>query len=101
MVGLLLLITVWSIAAKIIVGFVGGQWYGLSKRVSLRAGLSLTQRGEFSIIIATLAAGSIKAFSSVFILSSAIIGIILFQCAPLISRKLYGRKKLREQSAPI
>ncbi|UOE93092.1 cation:proton antiporter [Alkalihalobacillus sp. LMS39] len=95
MVGLLLLLLVWSIIAKIIVGYLGGQWYGLSKRVSLRAGLSLTQRGEFSIIIAALAVGTIQAFSSIFILLSALIGVALFQLAPSISKKIYGRKKLR------
>ncbi|OIJ16375.1 sodium:proton exchanger [Anaerobacillus alkalilacustris] len=97
MVGLLILILVWSIVAKIIVGFYGGQWYGLSKRVSLKAGLSLTQRGEFSIIIATLAVGSLQAFSSVFILLSAMIGIILFQSAPVISKKIYGKKIVKQQ----
>ncbi|WP_026674547.1 cation:proton antiporter [Alkalihalobacterium bogoriense] len=95
MVGLLFLLLVWSIIAKIIVGYLGGQWYGLSKRVSLRAGLSLTQRGEFSIIIAALAIGTIQSFSSIFILLSALIGVALFQLAPSISKKIYGRKKLR------
>ncbi|MEN2465501.1 cation:proton antiporter [Ornithinibacillus sp. JPR2-1] len=97
MVGLLILVLIWSITAKILVGFFGGQWYGLSKRVSLKAGLSLTQRGEFSIIIAALAVGPIKAFSSVFILLSAMIGIILFQFAPQITQKIYNRKKINQQ----
>jgi monovalent cation:H+ antiporter-2, CPA2 family len=93
MVTLLLILLVWSIVAKIIVGFLGGQWYGLSKKVALRAGLSLTQRGEFSIIIAALAVGTIQAFSSIFILISAIIGIVLFQMAPMMTSKIYGRSK--------
>ncbi|MDV2686591.1 cation:proton antiporter [Alkalihalophilus lindianensis] len=92
MVTLLILVLLWSIVAKIIVGFFGGKWYGLSKKMSMRAGLSLTQRGEFSIIIASLAVGSIKAFSSVFILTSAMIGILLFQKAPAIVNKIYGTK---------
>ncbi|MFC0470676.1 cation:proton antiporter [Halalkalibacter kiskunsagensis] len=99
MLSLLLILIVWSIAAKIMVGFWGGSWYGLSKKVSLRAGLSLTQRGEFSIIIAALAVGTLQAFSSIFILVSAIIGIILFQLAPMISRKIYGRNKIRNNKA--
>ncbi|ADC49961.1 potassium/proton antiporter, putative ammonium/proton antiporter [Alkalihalophilus pseudofirmus OF4] len=92
MIPLLILVLVWSVIAKVIVGVLGGRWYGLTKKVSLRAGLSLTQRGEFSIIIASLAAGSIKAFSSVFILASAMIGILLFQFAPSIANKFYGKK---------
>lgn len=93
MVPLLIVILVWSIAAKILVGYFGGGWYGLSKKVSLRAGLSFTQRGEFSIIMAALAVGTIQAFSSIFILASAIIGIILFQLAPKIANKVYGKKR--------
>ncbi|KAB2953110.1 cation:proton antiporter [Heliorestis acidaminivorans] len=93
MVSLLLILLAWSIVAKIVVGFWGGQWYGLSKKVSLRAGLSFTQRGEFSIIIAALAVGTIQAFSSIFILISAMIGIILFQMAPMLANKVYGRPK--------
>ncbi|MFS0724680.1 cation:proton antiporter [Paenibacillus sp. 1P07SE] len=93
MVGLLLVILLWSILSKIAIGYWGGQSYGLSRKVSLRAGLSLTQRGEFSIIIASLATGALKAFGSIFILSSAIIGILLFQAAPAIANRLFARKK--------
>lgn len=93
MIGLLLVLLLWSIVSKIVIGIYGGKWYGLSKRVALRAGLSLTQRGEFSIIIASLALGSFKVFSSVFILISAMIGILLFQLAPKISSKIYGKTK--------
>ncbi|MBU8904998.1 cation:proton antiporter [Desertibacillus haloalkaliphilus] len=92
MLGLLAIVLLWSIIAKIIVGIVGGRWYGLTKRVALRAGFSLTQRGEFSIIIASLATGSIKVFSSAFILLSAMSGILLFQLAPKIAKKVYGEK---------
>ncbi len=97
MIGLLLIVFLWSIIAKIAIGIIGGKWYGLSKRVALRAGFSLTQRGEFSIIIASLATGSIKAFSSVFILASAVVGILLFQLAPRIAKKVYGKKKPNEK----
>lgn len=98
MVTLLIILLVWSIVAKLVVGFFGGQWYGLSKKVALRAGLSLTQRGEFSIIIAALATGVIQAFSSIFILISAMVGIILFQLAPTISKKLV--KQQRKKAVP-
>ncbi|MDE5415635.1 cation:proton antiporter [Alkalihalobacterium chitinilyticum] len=97
MIGLLIILIVWSIIAKVVVGIYGGRWYGLSKRVALRAGFSLTQRGEFSIIIASLATSSVKVFSSVFILASSIIGIILFQLAPKISKKIYGQPKKKEK----
>lgn len=98
MVSLLFVILIWSIVAKVVVGIYGGKWYGLTKRVSLRAGLSLTQRGEFSIIIAALASGTLKAFSSIYILVSATIGIILFQLAPAITRKMYSNNKHRNNT---
>lgn len=93
MIGLLVTIFIWSIIAKLIVGIYGGRLFGLSKRVAFRAGLSLTQRGEFSIIIAALATSTFRAFSSVFILVSAITGIILFQFAPRLTKMIYGSKK--------
>ncbi|MDX8044402.1 cation:proton antiporter [Gracilibacillus sp. S3-1-1] len=93
MIGLLIVIILWSIIAKLIVGIFGGQWFGLSKRVALRAGLSLTQRGEFSIIVATLASGAVMAFSSIYILLSATIGVILFQFAPKIAKFIYNKQK--------
>ncbi|WP_262362329.1 cation:proton antiporter domain-containing protein [Paenibacillus senegalensis] len=99
MVPLLIVLLVWSIISKVVVGILGGKSYGLTKKVSLRAGLSLTQRGEFSIIIAALATGTIQAFSSVFILLSAILGILLFQSAPSITKRLYGRRKIQKSSA--
>lgn len=93
MIGLLIAVFIWSVIAKLVVGYYGGQWYGLSKKVALRAGLSFTQRGEFSIIMASLATTEIMAFSSVYILISAMFGIVLFSYAPKISKKLFGNGK--------
>ncbi|MDQ0298739.1 CPA2 family monovalent cation:H+ antiporter-2 [Salibacterium salarium] len=94
---LLTVLVVWSVIGKIIVGMVGGRMYGLSPRVSFRAGLSFTQRGEFSIIIASVATAEIMAFGSVYILLSASIGILLFIFAPLITTKIFGEKKKVEK----
>lgn len=93
MIPLLITLSIWGIIAKLIVGIVGGRLYGLTKRVSFRAGFSLIQRGEFSIIIAALASAELMVFSSVIILSTAVIGIILFQLAPLITKVIYPQKK--------
>ncbi|MDG5786306.1 cation:proton antiporter [Evansella sp. AB-P1] len=99
-VGLLVTLIIWAIIAKIIVGIVGGRLYGLSKKVSVRAGFSLIQRGEFSIIIAALATTEIMVFSSVFILSTAIVGIIFFQFAPKTANKFYPNKKPQKVKLP-
>jgi monovalent cation:H+ antiporter-2, CPA2 family len=93
MVPLLITLLIWSVAGKIITGYYGARLYGLSRKVSLRAGLSFTQRGEFSVIIASMAADTIRVLSGVFILSSAMIGILLFEMAPKITNTLFPRKE--------
>ncbi|RSK26533.1 cation:proton antiporter [Bacillus sp. HMF5848] len=89
---LLLILIIWSVVAKIITGFFGGKLYGLSNRVALRAGLSLTSRGEFSVVIASLAVGSIKILASLYILATALIGIVLFLVAPYVTNFFFGSK---------
>ncbi|RNA70549.1 cation:proton antiporter [Alteribacter keqinensis] len=100
MIPLLLTLVVWGIVAKLIVGIVGGRMYGLSNKVALRAALSLTQRGEFSIIIAALATAELMVFSSVFILATAIIGIVFFQFAPQVANRFYPSKKPQKVRLP-
>ncbi len=94
---LLITLVVWSIVAKIMVGYFGGRMYGLSDKVALRAGLSFTQRGEFSVIIAAMATDTIRLFSGIFILSSAMIGILLFELAPKITNRLYPKKRSQKK----
>ncbi len=92
MIYLLFTLIAWSTIAKIITGYYGGLAYGLSKKVALRAGLSFTQRGEFSVIIASLATDTIRVLCGVFILSSAMIGILLFELAPKITARIFPKK---------
>jgi monovalent cation:H+ antiporter-2, CPA2 family len=91
--GLLIVLVVWSLIHKLLVGYFGGQWYGLPKGYSLKAGLSLTQRGEFSVIIAALATGELKTFASIYILLIAFIGTILFQLAPKLNQLIIEKVK--------
>ncbi|NKE06196.1 cation:proton antiporter [Mesobacillus selenatarsenatis] len=91
--GLLVVLVFWSLIHKLIVGYVGGQWYGLSRSYSLKAGLSLTQRGEFSVIIAALATGELKVFASIYILVIAFVGTILFQLAPGLNKLIVEKVK--------
>jgi CPA2 family monovalent cation:H+ antiporter-2 len=93
MVPLLIVLLVWAIAGKIITGYYGARLYGLSKKVSMRAGLSFTQRGEFSVIIASMASPTFRVLSGVFILSSAMIGLLLFGLAPKITTALFPKKE--------
>ncbi|WP_099160022.1 cation:proton antiporter [Virgibacillus ndiopensis] len=99
---LLTVLVIWSIIAKVLVGIVGGRLYGLTKRVALRAGLSICARGEFSVVIAAVAVGSIKVFAGIYIVISAFVGMVLFSYAPKITRKIYGKpaKKKKDLKVP-
>ncbi|WP_164668272.1 cation:proton antiporter [Virgibacillus doumboii] len=98
---LLVVLILWSVIAKLLVGIVGGKLYGLTKRVSLRAGLSLCARGEFSVVIAGVAAGSIKIFSGVYIVIAAFAGMVLFNYAPKITRKIYGVPEKKKKNLKV
>lgn len=102
MVWLLITLLAWSMLAKIFTGAIGGRWYGLPKRVALRAGLSICSRGEFSVVIAAFAVSSIKVFSGIYIVAAAALGMLLFNFAPKITRLIYGQpvKKAKSTQMP-
>jgi len=91
--GLLFIVVIWSVLSKWIIGYLGGQWYGLSKRESFETGLVLSPRGEFSVIIAGFATGAVQIFAGIYILIAALLGMFLFQLAPKISDKVMGKDK--------
>jgi CPA2 family monovalent cation:H+ antiporter-2 len=84
--------------AKLVSGFVGGRAYGLSDRRSLRVGLALVTRGEFSLIVATLAlsgagttlpvetAETIYAGAVGYVLVMSLLGTLLMSFATPIER---------------
>ncbi|SDK08211.1 cation:proton antiporter [Sediminibacillus albus] len=98
---LLITLLVWSIVAKVLVGVIGGRWFGLSKKVSLRAGLSLCARGEFSVVIASVAAGAVKVMAGIYIVAAAFLGMVLFEQAPRIANKLYGKQKPKKKDLKV
>ena len=75
--------------AKLVSGYVGGRVYDLSERRSLRVGLGLVPRGEFSLVIAALAAGgstavmreTIPALAVGYVLVMSVVGTVLMQRA--------------------
>lgn len=101
MVWLLITLLVWSMLAKIFTGAIGGRWYGLPKRVALRAGLSICSRGEFSVVIAAFAVSSIKVFSGIYIVAAAALGMLLFNFAPKITRLIYGQPVKKGKSTQM
>ncbi len=87
------LICIISILGKFLTGYIGGLIYGLSKRSSIVAGLSIVNRGEFSIVMAKLSPANFASFYGIYIFIIALIGIILAQYSVKISKLIIKPKK--------
>jgi len=82
---LMITIVLWAVAGKIITAFIGGRLFGLQRKSACRAAFSMIHRGEFSAVIASLAAPQLRIFSGIYILVTAVIGVLFFQKAPAIA----------------
>ncbi len=87
---LLFVLLAWSILGKFGVGYFGGRAYGLTPMRSYRAGLSLIPRGEFSAIAAAFASTPLRIFSGIYILLTALVGMVFFNQAYPLARRLAG-----------
>jgi len=86
---ILVLAVVLTVAGKASGGYVAGLVGGLTRRQSLNAGLALVAHGEFTIVLAQLAAANprisegvqsdIVAFAGLYVLATATIGIVLMK----------------------
>ncbi|WP_440009908.1 cation:proton antiporter [Halomicrococcus sp. SG-WS-1] len=89
---------VLTTVGKVASGTLSGRVYDLDGTRSLRVGLGLVPRGEFSLVIAALAAGSgtetlrsvIPAFAVGYVLVMSILGTILVQHADGITNIIHG-----------
>ena len=88
---MMIVLVFWAIAGKILTGFIGGRLFGLSQKISFRAGFSFVHRGEFSAIIASLAFPQLRIFSGVYIVATAFLGVFLFQKAPAAANWYYEK----------
>ncbi len=94
---LALLLVGVSIPMKILTGFFAGRGYGLSTRAQWRLGLSLLPRGEFSVVLATVAMGvtgvhPVHAITTLYVLVTAILGSIAMKYADALGKWMEGRK---------
>ncbi|MGM0592160.1 MAG: cation:proton antiporter [Halobacteriota archaeon] len=97
---LLAVAVVATTPTKLASGFFSGRLYGLDDRRSLRVGLGMVTRGEFSLIIATVAAtGSgpvmtqvIPAFAVGYVLVMSILGTVLMQYSGIFEDLLKRRE---------
>jgi len=89
-----------GLATKMLVGFAAFRPLGLRSRQGLALGTTLVPRGEFSLIVATLAAGSaavgaefagyVEGFAGLLVLGTTLVGVPLAQMAPTLGRRRTG-----------
>ncbi|MEF8779953.1 MAG: cation:proton antiporter [Haloferacaceae archaeon] len=102
--GFVLAAVVVTTPTKLVSGFLGGKVYGLDDRRCTRVALGMTTRGEFSLIIATVAlaganagtfppglASEINAFAVGYVLAMAILGTTLMQYSGPVERFVVER----------
>ena len=83
--GLLAAAIVATTASKLVSGVVSGRIYGLDDRRSLRVGLGLVARGEFSLVLAALAraaptpVGGVPEFAVGYVLATSVLGTLLLR----------------------
>ncbi|NKE35533.1 cation:proton antiporter [Natronococcus sp. JC468] len=101
--GLIALAVALTAPSKLVSGYLGGRAYDLDERHSVRVGLGMTTRGEFSLIIASIAlagagtglaegtAETIYAFSVGYVLLMSILGTTLMQYSDRIEAVVVPR----------
>jgi len=97
--GLLVLLVVLTTPTKLVSGYLGGRAYDLDARRSFRVGAGMVTRGEFSLIIATLAAaGSTTVLTETiplvtvgYVLAMSVIGTTLMQYSDAVWDRLPRR----------
>jgi CPA2 family monovalent cation:H+ antiporter-2 len=91
---------VMSVILNVIAGILVARWHGFGRRQAANVGFTILGRGEFSLILATLAASAglderIQPFVAVYVLVLAVLGPLLTarsrSLAKLIPRRLTGQ----------
>ena len=102
-VGLLFVAVLVTAPTKFGTAYVGGRVYGLDERRSTRVGLGMVTRGEFSLIIAAVAASTegvfqtpavtetVPAFAVAYVLVMSVLGTMLMQYSGWFERRVVGR----------
>lgn len=99
-VGAVAAAVVVSLVLNLTAGFVGGRMHGFGRRATLNVGLTILPRGEFSLIVASLAAGTgvderIDPFVALYVLVLALFVPVLVsvsgRLASYVPRSLFPR----------
>ncbi len=98
---LVLMATAATAMGKLATGLVAGRLGGFSRRQGLNAGAALFAHGEFTIILAQVAAGNavlstsdrddLLAFAGIYVLVTATIGVVLMKESKRLGRFLFAR----------
>ena len=101
---IVLLAVVMTFVGKVGVGMLAGRLGQLSRRQSLNAGAALVAHGEFTIILAQLAAGNlaltlsqrgdIAAFAGLYVLATATLGVMFMKESKAFGRRLFPVRAL-------
>ena len=93
------LAVVLSVAGKLVGTYAAGRVGGFTKRQSLNAGTALVAHGEFTVILAQVAATNpavsasaerdLVAISGLYVLASAVIGVVLMKESKRLGRRLF------------
>ena len=104
---LLCVAVVLTIVGKLGAAQLAGPFAGLSRRQSLNAGAALVAHGEFTIVVAQLADSNprlvedvraeIVAFAGLYVLATAVVGIVLMKESKALGRRLLAAPRLVEE----
>ncbi len=102
--------TAVTVAGKVSTGLVAGRLGGLTRRQGLNAGAALVAHGEFTVILAQVAAGNaalavsdrddLLAFAGIYVLVTATIGVVLMKESKRFGRALFARRTPRLEGVP-
>ena len=97
-----------AIGGKIVGGYVAGRMTAFTRRQSTNVAASLVARGEFTIILAGLAAGGValdsefrdlvSPFAGLFVLATAVAGVVLMRESRRIGRIAFPSRAARTES---
>jgi CPA2 family monovalent cation:H+ antiporter-2 len=96
-----------TLVGKLAAGWVAGRLGGFTRRQSLNAGVALVAHGEFTIILAQLAADNallepdvrsdLVAFAGLYVLVTATVGVVLMKESKRIGRFLFPTPRLTQE----
>ena len=97
-----------AVGGKLVAGYLAGRSTGFTKRQSVNVGSSLVARGEFTIILANLAAAGValdasfrelvSPFAGLFVLATAVAGVVLMKESRRIGRAVFPPRAARREA---